>query len=384
MKDVAVIQRKIAHYRNDFFEELYKQGLTAQLRFTVYASQIECPPCNFPIHLLQTYYPFGEGQKLCGLKGLKKAIQSSDIIIAPQELVCVSVPLLWIFRRSLCRHWIWWGHGQGQEQGYHLPIAVQHKPFTRAKEASRRFLTQRGDGILTYTNSGAVYCRNNGLPNNKVIPYFNTINVERIRKEAEDINHGELLHLQNTYGLTGKHVLLFSGSLYAKKQVDFLLRAFSIAKKRDHNLVLFILGDGPDRQNLEALQTELYLDDVYFLGELLSLHETGKYFLLSDLLVMPGKVGLAIVHGLAFGLPLVTTQNPYHAPEIDYLKHQYNGLITEYDPSLYANAIVSLLQSPPRLKEMREAALKTCEELYLTRSINRFVQGIKDIIYTHD
>lgn len=49
----------------------------------------------------------------------------------------------------------------------------------------------------------------------------------------------------------------------------------------------------------------------------------------ADVHVIAGEVGLAIVHGFAFGLPMITCRptpdGPYHGPEIEYLKDGYNG-----------------------------------------------------------
>ncbi len=90
---------------------------------------------------------------------------------------------------------------------------------------------------------------------------------------------------------------------------------------------------------------------------------------------IPGLVGLAIVHGFAFGLALHTTNSPGHGPELDYLSGK-NGVISRHDISHYAEAIASLLFSPQRLEAMKQAAMAQGDELQLHHSVHRFVDGI--------
>ena len=54
--------------------------------------------------------------------------------------------------------------------------------------------------------------------------------------------------------------------------------------------------------------------------------EIFKYFLLSDIFVYPGGIGLALLHALSFGLPVITTDNYLlHGPEIELLIPGKNG-----------------------------------------------------------
>jgi hypothetical protein len=95
-------------------------------------------------------------------------------------------------------------------------------------------------------------------------------------------------------------------------------------------------------------------------------------------MVIPGLVGLAIVHGFAFGLPLITTDFPGHSPELDYLTES-NGIITSVDTSHYAGAIRSLLSASHQLEMMKHSALAQGDNLKLEHSIRRFMNGIAEL-----
>lgn len=372
MRKVSIIQREIPHYRIRFFEELYAQGRLQNLEIQVYTGappiQVASSPA-FPYRVLPVRYFRKKHSGSCWMHGLEKAIAGSDIVVAPQELQCLTVPYLWAKRRRICTSWIWWGHG------YNFQASVRSSAATNIKEAIKRFMTRRADGLITYTEGGADYWRKQGLPEDRVIPYHNTIDVEGLRKAGADIPKEQLMELRHNLGIEGKRVLLFSGRLYADKKVDFLLMAFALLKKSYSDVALLIIGDGEERDKLEQLAKQLELQDVHFLGEVVDPKGTAAYFSLADLLVIPGLVGLALVHGFAFGLPLITTDFPGHSPELEYLSEN-NGAMTRIDISQYAEAIGALLSSPQRLEAMKHSAMAQGDDLYLPCSVRRFADGI--------
>jgi glycosyltransferase involved in cell wall biosynthesis len=72
--------------------------------------------------------------------------------------------------------------------------------------------------------------------------------------------------------------------------------------------ILAIVGDGVERQRLEAQALELGLaGDVKFYGEIRDPHDVCPYFLCARVLALPGAGGLALYQALAHGLPAVAT-----------------------------------------------------------------------------
>jgi glycosyltransferase involved in cell wall biosynthesis len=239
-------------------------------------------------------------------------------------------------------------------------------------------MTSRADGLITYTERGAEYWRRRGFPKDRVIPYYNTIDVEELRRAAAEISETQLIEHRRKLRLNGKHVLLFSGRLYAEKKVDFLLRAFAHLKKSCSNVALLIIGDGEERDRLQRSAKELELQDVHFLGEIVDLKDTVAYFALADLMVLPSMVGLAIVHGFALGLPMITTSAPGHGPEIEYLSNN-SGVITDHHEAALSGAIQHIVNHPAGLDRMRKSALAQADKLSLDRSVDRFIQATSKI-----
>jgi glycosyltransferase involved in cell wall biosynthesis len=375
MRKVSVIQRELPHYRIRFFEELYAEGRLHDLDVHVYSAAPPTPTpssITFPFQVRPARY-FGKGRQ-CSywLQGLEEVIAGSDVVVAPQELQCLTVPYLWARRRLICKTWIWWGHG------YNFQAAVRPSLVTNVKEAVKEFMTRRADGLITYTERGSEYWRKRGIPDHRVIPYYNTIDVEELRQAAEKISQLQRVELRQKLMVEGKRVLLFSGRLYAAKNVEFLLRAFALLKTSRPEVALLVIGDGDERDRLQQMAKRLELQDVHFLGEIVTPKDTAAYFSLADLIVIPSLVGLVIVHGFAFGLPLLTTDSPGHGPELEYL-NENNGVMTGHDPSRYAEAIRMLLSSPPRLEAMKRSALAQGDALKLEYSVRRFVNGITQL-----
>lgn len=374
MRRVSVIQREIPHYRIRFFEELYAQGRLQDFDVHVYCAM--SPTCKFastfPYSVLPARYFNGMQAGAYWIHGLETAITGSDVVVAPQELQCVNVPYLWARRKRICKTWVWWGHG------YNFQAAVRPSVATKIKERMKAFMTRRADGLITYTERGAKYWRQCGLPEDRVIAYYNTIDVDELRRAGAEIDEAQRSVLRRKLMLEGKRVLLFSGRLYSEKKVDFLLRAFALLKDSYPEVALLIIGDGEERDRLQQLAKRLELQDVHFLGEVVNPHDTAAYFLLADLLVIPGLVGLAIVHGFAFGLPLITTDFPGHSPELDYL-NESNGIMARIDAVHYAESIRTLLSSPRQLEMMKGSALAQGDNLKLEYSIRRFVSGIAEL-----
>ena len=97
---------------------------------------------------------------------------------------------------------------------------------------------------------------------------------------------------------------------------------------------------------------------------------------------MPGYVGLSVVHAFSYGLPVITCRTgengPFHSPEIEYLKHDYNGLLLEESPEIISHAIQSLLKDEVRYEKQKQNTLKTAYDEYkLDRMISGFYEAIQ-------
>ncbi|WP_461482057.1 glycosyltransferase [Porticoccus sp.] len=112
------------------------------------------------------------------------------------------------------------------------------------------------------------------------------------------------------------HLSVVASRLTEKKDVATVIRAF--AKVFDENRYLVIMGDGPEREALEALAETLGVDEnVIWLGWIKSASQYLKAF---DVLVSASTVegfGLSVLEAYAAGLPVVCSRIPAHEDALD-------------------------------------------------------------------
>jgi glycosyltransferase involved in cell wall biosynthesis len=344
----------------------------AGLAITFYSSEPPDPrlPADFPYRVCPPRR-LGAAGGAYWMSGLTRMVQGADIIIAPQEMRCLSVLWLWLQRRRACQYWIWFGHG------YNAKLAPR-RARRSIVERLREFVTPRSQGIITYTQGGAELWRRRGMASGRARWFNNTIDVGGFRRFYRPAKRRARL-LKRELGIDDNHhILLFCGRMYGGKRLDVLIDAFAILKRRTPNITLLIVGDGPERRPVEARARASAAAGVFFFGEIVDPVKLSAYFAAADALVIPGLVGLAIVQGFAFGLPLVATNCKGHGPEFEYLTPN-NGIVTALEPEAYAAGIEGLVASTDRLRCLKKSAWATGTALSLPFSVERFVDAILGI-----
>lgn len=231
------------------------------------------------------------------------------------------------------------------------------------------------DALLFYSQGrrDAILSRNPELGTKSFVA-TNTMDTVLIRQVRESLISESPQPVHDT-----DHALriVYFGKVVPSKRVLDLVQAYAILKRK-HDIRLVIIGGGEYESELTELSHE---HEFLYVGETHDPYETGRYLMQSDVLVIPGAVGLAIVHGFVFGLPMVTYRSneygPEHGPEIDFLHDGENGLFSEQGPEQLATILERLILDPALLASMRENALRTVEE---EANIERMVEGFRGAI----
>jgi len=164
--------------------------------------------------------------------------------------------------------------------------------------------------------------------------------------------------------------VLAIGRLALEKDFDTLIRAIAIAT-RQVPLELVILGEGPQRPNLQRLVRDLALDEQVRLPGFLP----NPYRTLRDARVFVSSsrwegFGVAIVEAMTLGIPVVATDCPSGPAEI-LAGGAYGRLVPVGDAGALADAIVAAIRDPgPVAAARRRAAdfeIETITQRYLDR-----------------
>jgi alpha-1,6-mannosyltransferase len=136
----------------------------------------------------------------------------------------------------------------------------------------------------------------------------------------------------------GRRLLLYVGRLAPEKNTATLFEAFSLlAKRRPGEFELLVIGDGPQREQLERLKAET--QSVNWIQYCTDPLELARYYRAADLFVHPGTqetFGLVAVESQACGTPVVGIRGS----RLDgVILHDQDGWSDANDAESLANAI---------------------------------------------
>ena len=163
-------------------------------------------------------------------------------------------------------------------------------------------------------------------------------------------------------GATAPGVLLHASNFRPIKRVGDAVRALAEVL-RTREAVLLLVGDGPERREVEHLVESLQLTErVAFLG---ARRHLGPLFAQADLFLLPSEeesFGLAALEALASGVPVVAA-NVGGVPEV-VRQGETGRLVPARDPGALATAVVELLGDERRRARMGAAARADATERF--------------------
>jgi glycosyltransferase involved in cell wall biosynthesis len=114
--------------------------------------------------------------------------------------------------------------------------------------------------------------------------------------------------------------VLFAGRLIREKHVDVLVDAVGILRLASPGIRCVIIGDGPERINLEEKVRSLDLsDNILFTGFLPRSEDVIAHMKSSRVFVLPSTregFGISVLEALAAGIPVVTIDHPKNASRV--------------------------------------------------------------------
>ena len=239
------------------------------------------------------------------------------------------------------------------------------QPFKKIRRWYRQTFLSQFDGFLCYGSKAAQQYADLGISADRIITVYNSV-VPRPSGPPRT---------RPTEFADGKAKVVTIGRLIASKGFDRLIHAAKIAADQGTNIEVWIVGDGPEKSNLEQLAAETK-SPVKFLGR-----QTGDTLaetcFQSDLFVLPGLGGLAIQEAMAHALPVIVTQAD--GTELDLVRE--NGWIVEKENvKALASVLTDAISDPGKLRIKGEESFRIVQdEINLELMAQRFVAGICQI-----
>jgi glycosyltransferase involved in cell wall biosynthesis len=153
---------------------------------------------------------------------------------------------------------------------------------------------------------------------------------------------------------------IYVGRLSEHKNVDLLLEAIDIAAERiDRELSCCIIGDGPEREQLEAYATELGVDDnVEFLGFVEADEDVIGNIKAASVFVLPSiREGFpnTILEANACGVPSIVVDHKENGSTA-VVEHGVTGFITDVSSEAIADRLVDCLSDDALLEGLSSEA----------------------------
>ena len=191
---------------------------------------------------------------------------------------------------------------------------------------------------------------------------YNFIDLGRFRKHPME-------HFKTAICPNGEKLIVHTSNFRKVKRVEDVLAVFQGINKQIPAKMLLV-GDGPERQRMEAICRELAIcDDVRFLGKLDAVEDILS---VADLFLMTSEkesFGLAALEAMACEVPVVST-NAGGLPELNI--HGQTGYMAEVGDVAAMTAFALEILEEKNLPRFKAAALARAQEFDISQILPKY------------
>lgn len=366
---ILIVQRIFAKYRKDILDELQRE-INFVLLHSVNKSSINQVCSSYSKKISSFQYSKKETNVF--LNVFPYIFKNRpEIIIHEFSIGIVSLIPIFILARLFGIKFILWGHGYERTKGFY--------PEKKIIDKLRLFLIKKADAVIFY-GLEAKLVMSKYLKGEKFFIAFNCLNTNTLSKTRDKLEKVGRENLKKKIGFNHKYNLIFIGRLLKSKQPQLLLDLCEHLINRQGNLIcIHFVGDGDYLIQLKKIVILKGLENnIKFYGAIHDDIINGELLYCSDLMVMPGPVGLSVNHAFNFDCPVVTFEQDGHGPEIEYLINEKTGFIVEtHTIEAMAFIISKYLKSKDIQYQMKINIRKMVET---SCSIDSFIKGFVDAI----
>lgn len=368
MPKVTIIYRTIPQYRVEFYnllkEGLLKKGIELELiygdnPFKGRNDNVHSEWATYKKNFTLNFYKFYIIWQPC-----IKEVQHSDLVIVEQANKLLFNYYLIIRKIFKKKKFAFWGHGLNRQ-------------ISRTSIFNRFKLTyiNRANWWFAYTQGIKSFLINKGVEEDRITVVQNAIDTKKLNEQYNSIPETEVDELRKKHSiLPEEKVLIYCGALSKEKNIPFLIETADKLKAGGHSFRLIIMGNGPMVKFVEAAAQERAW--LIYTGPKFG-REKALYFRLSDLFLLPGAMGLAILDSFAFETPIVTMKYEFHGPEFEYIEDGHNAIVSEGNLEDYTEKVAGLMKDPQKINMMKVAAKLMILKYNIETMVENFIEGIE-------
>ncbi len=348
---LALQQRVLPNYRAPFFDLLASACDGGMSLFTGLPRPVEGIAVTSKTQIASYYlgrniHLFGGRLYLCYQPGLIDWLQNwnPDALIAEANPRYLSTYAAVKWMQARGKPVIGWGLGapdRGKGKGVEVKVW-------------NAFL-QQFDALIAYSQRGADEYAALGFPCERIFVAHNSVSApppSTPDRRPQTVD---------------RFTILFVGRLQDRKRVDHLLKACAQLESKPR---LVIVGDGPERETLQALAQEVY-PQAEFIG---ARHgaELKPYFTEADLFVLPGTGGLAVQEAMSYGLPVIVAQGD--GTQDDLVRKENGWQIPPDNFEALVATLKEALSDGARLRKLGTESYRIVkEEINIEKMVETFV-----------
>jgi len=372
MKKVLILYKFLPQYRIEFFDNLRTELLKKNINLTLIYGKLKNRNSSKADERDLEWATYREN-KIIKLGGVELIWQPCMDIASKYDLIVVEQAnsllvnyILLLRSKFTSLKFAFWGHGANLQDDLNSP-----------RNRFKYFFVNKVDYWFAYTEGVKKFLLAKKVKDADISVLNNSIDTKTLSQQYESISKSQVDDIKVDLGIDSKNIAIYCGGIYKEKQIDFLLEASKKIKEEVNDFHLLVLGSGPD--SYKVTEESKKSNFIHYIGAKFG-KERVPYFKMSSLFLMPGLVGLAILDSFATQTPMVTTDYPFHSPEIEYLSNNINGLMTENNLNSFSSEVIKLYKNPIEIDKLK-LGCKESSKLYSTENmVKNFVKGVENCL----
>ncbi len=348
--EVLVLQQRVPPYRVPFFRALATELGSRGLELLVVSSSA-MPAAD--------ELDFRHRRGLTSLGGLSalEAInrERPTVLVLPHSARFGPLAAMTRLLKGRGGRQLLWGMGIARR--YTAESGCDRRPVA---EAIRRLMLRMSDHYLSYTDISTANVAATGYDAARITTLNNAVDA---LATPHQLTTAQRVPLQ----------VLFVASLIEDKMPLAAVEIVDQLRLLAPGTTLHIVGDGPLRPMCEEEANRR--EWVHYHGAQRG-QDLRDLALASDIAIIPGRIGLAVLEMAGAGLPMATFADSQHGAEIAYLKDGVNGLLLNTEINAAAEQLGALLVNRPALERMRREALAMASKYTVSNMAANFADGV--------
>lgn len=367
MNRVLIIYKYLPQYRVDFYERLRSELIKYSIELHLIYGKLnnENSLRNDEVDLSWATFVPNKSIRVGSFELIWQPcfsmIRKGDIVIVQQENKLLLNYLLMLSRSRGKFKFAFWGHVRNMQASNFSPGNIFRKLFVR-----------NSDWWFVYTDSGIDHLEKINFPKQKISVVHNSIDTDALIKEYDRVSSEEIEILKSDLNINSDNVAIYCGGLYPEKDIEYIIEVCKLVRHAIPDFFMIFIGAGVEMEKVKTASEENSW--ILYVGNKFNLEKV-PYFKIASIQIMPRLVGLAIIDSFALSTPLVTTNHPFHGPEIDYLENGKNGLMVQDDFGVYVWTIVDLLRTKNYAK-LLPGCMASARKYSVQNMVSKFSSGI--------